>query len=94
VIGKEAWRRVPGVITTFQALGLMLTVPLMLILIPRFGVEGAAAALLMSTVMRLLFVTISFRSLLKVKCPRIVASGEDISRLAEAIGIRLGRAPA
>ena len=36
----------PGVITTLQALGLLLTVPLMLLLVPRFGIEGAALSLL------------------------------------------------
>jgi O-antigen/teichoic acid export membrane protein len=78
----------PGVITTFQALGLSLTVPLMLVLIPRYGVEGAAASLLLSTTARLLFVAVSFRSLLRVKCPRIVAGGADISRMVAAIGLR------
>ncbi len=78
----------PGVVTTFQTLGLMLTVPLMLVLIPRFGVEGAAASLLLSTTARLLFVTVSFRSLLRVKCPRIVAGGADISRMFAVIGLR------
>ena len=32
----------PGVITALQAIGLLLTVPLMLVLVPRFGIEGAA----------------------------------------------------
>jgi len=75
----------PGVVTTFQVVGLALTIPLMLVFIPRFGVEGAASSLLISTAFRLLFVTVSFRRLLNVNCPRILAGVADISRMAATL---------
>lgn len=75
----------PGVVTTFQVVGLALTIPLMLVFIPRFGVEGAASSLLISTAIRLLFVTVSFRRLLNVNCPRILAGVADISRMAATL---------
>jgi O-antigen/teichoic acid export membrane protein len=71
----------PGFVTGLQIIGLLLTVPLMLLFIPRFGVVGAAAALLISTTVRLLFVMFSFRKILNVDCPRIVAGRADISMI-------------
>jgi O-antigen/teichoic acid export membrane protein len=71
----------PGLVTTLQVIGLMLTVPLMLVFIPRFGVEGAAGALLISTTVRLAFVLISFQKVLKVECPRILARGADVATM-------------
>ena len=71
----------PGTIATLQVVGLMFTIPLMLLFIPRFGVEGAAGALLVSTTMRLIFVAASFKRVLRVRCPRLVAGVEDVSRL-------------
>ncbi len=75
----------PGFVTGLQIIGLLLTVPLMLLFIPRFGVVGAAAALLISTTVRLIFVSISFRKILKVDCPRIVAGRDDIEKIIATI---------
>jgi O-antigen/teichoic acid export membrane protein len=75
----------PGVVTSLQVVGLLLTVPLMLLFIPPFGVDGAAAALLISTTVRLLFVVRCFQKILKVECPRIVAGSADISRMVMAL---------
>jgi O-antigen/teichoic acid export membrane protein len=68
----------PGLVTSLQVIGLLMTIPLMLVLIPRFGVEGAAGALLISTSVRLAFVLVSFQRVLKVECPRIVARRADV----------------
>jgi O-antigen/teichoic acid export membrane protein len=75
----------PGVITVFQATGLALTVPLLLLLVPRFGVEGAATALLLSTTVRLAAVSWAFRALLDLPCPAIIAGRRDFSSMAEAV---------
>jgi O-antigen/teichoic acid export membrane protein len=75
----------PGFVTGLQIIGLSLTVPLMLLFIPRFGVVGAAAALLISTTVRLLFVAVSFQKILKVDCPRIVVGRADISKIITTI---------
>ncbi len=83
----------PGVVTLLQALGLSLSIPLMLVLIPRFGIYGAAISLLTSTVARLLFVYCSFRFFLKTKPPRLVPAADDIRLLwSSLMSWRLERA--
>jgi len=51
----------PGLITTQQILGLSVTVPLLFVLVPALGIRGAALSILMSTVLRLVFILISYR---------------------------------
>jgi len=51
----------PGVVTVVQLTGLSLTVPLMVLLVPRYGIVGAGAALLLSTAGRFVCVLASFR---------------------------------
>lgn len=67
----------PGIVTLLQTFGLALTVPLMLILIPRWGIMGAACSLLISTCCRLLFIVVSFPRFLGLRCPRIWVDGSD-----------------
>jgi len=76
----------PGVITTLQAIGLSLTIPLMLILIPRLGLTGAALALLISTCARLTFVLASFPLLLKLPVPDLLVRREDITKISQQLG--------
>ncbi len=68
----------PGVITGLQVTGLALTIPLMLLLVPRFGIVGAGAAMLGSTVARLAFVVASFPLFLKMRVPRLLPQLEDL----------------
>ncbi len=51
----------PGLITTQQILGLSATVPLLFVLVPVLGIRGAALSILLSTVLRLGFILISYR---------------------------------
>ena len=81
----------PGVITALQVTGLSLTVPLILILVPRFGVTGAALALLLSTGVRLTFVLASFPIFLKMPAPNVLPNSEDLKFMANAIAKRLTR---
>jgi O-antigen/teichoic acid export membrane protein len=74
----------PGVITALQLTGLLLTLPLMFVLVPRFGIAGAGLALLVSTSCRLLFVLSSFPLLLKMRTPNIIPHFEDIEFMARA----------
>jgi O-antigen/teichoic acid export membrane protein len=74
----------PGVITALQILGLTLTLPLMLILVPRFGLVGAGLALLLSTIARLIFVLVSFPLFLKMPAPHLFPMIEDLRFLATA----------
>ena len=46
----------PAVVALLQGVGLAAIVPLMLFAVPRYGLVGAALALLASTALRLIFV--------------------------------------
>lgn len=74
----------PGVVTVLQGLGLSLSVPMMLCLIPRYGIYGAAISLLVSTSARLIFVCAGFRIFLKVSPPRLLPDWSDIQMLLSA----------
>jgi O-antigen/teichoic acid export membrane protein len=80
----------PGVITALQVTGLILTLPLMLIFVPRMGIVGAGLALLVSTTARLLFVLASYPFFLKTRMPQILPSVEDLRFMAEAAARALG----
>lgn len=81
----------PGVVTLLQAVGLALSVPLMLVLIPRWGITGAACALLVSTCVRFLFIYMSFRLVLKIPAPSLSLKREDVEMFRIALK-RFGRA--
>jgi O-antigen/teichoic acid export membrane protein len=71
----------PGFVTTLQGVGLAICVPMMLLLIPRWGITGAAASLLISTSCRFVMIYISFRVVLKTKAPRLLLKREDVGSL-------------
>ena len=75
----------PGIVTVLQGIGLGLTVPLMLILIPWLGMTGASYALLISTAIRLGFIMLCFPVLLKSPVPNIFLKLEDISFVRRTI---------
>lgn len=71
----------PGVVTVLQAVGLSLSIPMMLWLIPRYGIYGAAVSLLVSTTARLVFVIAGFRIFLKISPPRLLPGWNDVRML-------------
>jgi len=71
----------PGVITVLQAIGLSLSIPFMLLLIPRWGIYGAAVSLLASTIARFIFVFVAYRFFLKTDPPSLIFNGRDLKRL-------------
>jgi O-antigen/teichoic acid export membrane protein len=71
----------PGVVSILQAIGLFLSVPLMLLLVPRYGILGAAESLLISTVARLIFVFFGFRIFLKMRLPAMTPRRRDFDAL-------------
>jgi O-antigen/teichoic acid export membrane protein len=81
----------PGVINALQVTGLALTVPLMFVLIPRFGIAGAGAALLCSTILRLIFVLASYPLFLKIPLPDLVPRLEDLRFAVRALASARGR---
>src|SRR5206468_10352638 len=56
----------PGYVTFLQSSGLVLSIPLLLFLVPRWGVVGASYALLTAAVIRLAFAILSFPFVLKL----------------------------
>ena len=71
----------PGVVTVLQAIGLSLCIPLMMLLIPRWGIYGAAVSLLASTITRLVFVIVAFRLFLKTNPPNLIPNVDDARML-------------
>jgi O-antigen/teichoic acid export membrane protein len=83
----------PEVVTILQAAGLSLCVPMMLWLIPRYGIYGAAASLLTSTIARFLFVYAGFRVFLKANPPDLLPKVRDLRMLLITVSaLRLERA--
>lgn len=74
----------PGVVTFLHVIGLALTVPFMLLLVPRWGTMGAATALFLSTLVRFFFVLLSFPVFLRMRAPRIFVKFSDL-KLVRAI---------
>ena len=68
----------PGTITILQGIGLGLSIPLMLLLIPTYGLVGAGLALLCSTTVRLFFVLASYPLILKVHPPSLIITRDDL----------------
>ncbi|MGA9937061.1 MAG: oligosaccharide flippase family protein [Candidatus Acidiferrales bacterium] len=79
----------PGVVTALQVTGLLLVVPLMLVLVPRYGIVGAGIALLLSTTTRFLFVLASFRLFLKIPAPALLPNRDDLRYIARAVSQRI-----
>jgi O-antigen/teichoic acid export membrane protein len=82
----------PGTVTAIQASGLILTVPLMLVLTPRFGTEGAAVSLLVATLFRFLLTNASLPASLSLRRPRLLPTGEDTQYLFAMVTSRFRRA--
>jgi O-antigen/teichoic acid export membrane protein len=76
----------PGIVTILQAAGLSLSLPLMLLFIPRYGVSGAASALLISTIARFCLLFVGFRIFLKSNPPSILPRYADLRKLITLIG--------
>lgn len=80
----------PGTITIMQAIGLGLTLPLLLILIPRYGLVGAGLAILCSTTIRLIFMLASYPLILKIRPPNLLITREDFNFVLQALQLKRG----
>jgi O-antigen/teichoic acid export membrane protein len=83
----------PGAVTMMQAIGLAITVPLLLILVPRYGVVGAASSVFLSTVARCVLTYASFRFVLREPAPHFLPRSEDIRWMLERSQGLLNRKP-
>jgi O-antigen/teichoic acid export membrane protein len=84
----------PGIVTILHVIGLSLTIPLMLVLVPRWGTTGAAWALLLSTCARFGFVIVFFRKFLGFSCPRILLKLSDLQMMRTLLLNKLRRSRA
>jgi O-antigen/teichoic acid export membrane protein len=75
----------PGTITLVQGVGLAAVIPLMALLVPPYGVMGAAAAMLLSTMLRLAFIAASYEILLRRRMPGLLIHRSDVSFLYRRI---------
>ena len=80
----------PGNITIMQGIGLGLTVPLMLVMIPAYGLIGASLALLCSTITRFIFMLASYPLILKVRPPSLLITREDLAFMQKAFRLNRG----
>ena len=78
----------PGRVSMLQGVGLLISFPLMLVLIPRYGLLGAGLALLGSTTVRFIFILMNYPLTLEVPVPGFLITSEDVkwvkSRLVRA----------
>jgi O-antigen/teichoic acid export membrane protein len=79
----------PTIVTLLQAAGLGTCIPLLLWLIPRHGLLGAAIALLCSTTLRLVLVSLAYPALLRAPLPNLFLSKSDVSHLRAALSAAL-----
>lgn len=79
----------PAIVTLLQAAGLGTCIPLMLWLIPLYGLLGAAIALLSSTTLRLILVSLAYPALLRAPLPNLVLRKSDVTHLRAALATAL-----
>ena len=78
----------PGLVTILQAIGLGLTVPLTVMFVPLWGLEGAGLALLCSSGLRFLLALAGFPFVLKVQLPGLIVTREDILFLRQRFQVK------
>ena len=72
----------PGYVTFLQSSGLVLSIPLLLLLVPRWGVLGASLALLTAAIIRLAFAICSFPFVLKQPAPGFLPRAAEFTTIA------------
>ncbi len=75
----------PGFITTLQGVGILLNLPLLLVLVPAFGLMGAGTSLLVTSLVRLLLIIAAFPRVLKVPPPRLWLNLEDFRDMKQVV---------
>jgi len=75
----------PGVIALINVFGLATVVPALVFLIPRFGLVGAAWALVISTCVRLLTSLCCFPLIFKVPIPSLILTRADVRYLKASL---------
>jgi O-antigen/teichoic acid export membrane protein len=76
----------PGVVTIVQTSGLLASIPMLLVFVPAFGLEGAGLALLLAAVLRLAMAICAYPLVLKAAVPRPWMSRSEMAELARHAG--------
>jgi len=69
----------PEIATLVQALGVAVTIPLMIVLIPHAGIDGAAYAVDISYALRLVCVILAYPIFLNERVPRLLPTQQDVT---------------
>jgi antigen flippase len=75
----------PGTVTLLQGCGLITSIPLLYWLIPIFGVRGAGCALMISTIIRFIFILLNFPYKLQVRPPNLIIKWAEIRTLLQRL---------
>lgn len=81
----------PFVVTVSQAIGVLLVIPLMYFLVPEYGVIGAGWALLLPSIIRLLYVAVVFEWQFRFSLRALVPGPDDLSWIMSMIRDRKRR---
>jgi len=80
----------PFVVTLIQGVWLSVTVVLLITLVPRMGLEGAAVALLGSTLFRVCIILVCYKVVLKAALPSLIPVPSDFIYLRNKVLAKLG----
>ncbi len=78
----------PLILTLSQAIGIVLVIPLMYVLVPRYGLTGAGIALFIPAVIRLLYVVIVFQRKFKIGIRELFITKDDLVWLKQPLKSR------
>ncbi len=73
----------PEIVTVVQGVGVGSAVLLVLVLVPRYGLEGAGLAVSISSAVRLVLIILSFPLILKMRPPRLWMRPEEVMKLIQ-----------
>ena len=71
----------PGVITILQVASFLVGAAMIVVLVPRLGMQGAALGLLVGSLVRLIVIAACYPVVLRVTVPRLWLNGADLRRL-------------
>ena len=71
----------PGVITILQVASFLVGAAMIVVLVPRLGMQGAALGLLAGSLVRLIVIAACYPVVLRVTVPRLWLNGADLRRL-------------
>ncbi|ULO06688.1 oligosaccharide flippase family protein [Paenibacillus sp. 19GGS1-52] len=83
----------PKFVSILQGVGLLLVIPLLFLMVPKFGLIGAGVAMLSSAVLRFIFIILNIRYNLKVKLPRLLINKEDIQWMKTTMNSYIRKKP-